>query len=332
MALLRKINTRAKTESNTGFGVNTADYGGRFTNKNGSANIEKRGLPFLERISWFHTMLAMPRWKFLALIFLFYAIVNLLFAIIYYTIGVEHLGGMVSQTAWEDFGEAYFFSAQTFTTVGYGRINPVGFMASTVAALEALLGLLSFALVTGLLYGRFSKPKAFLRFSENALIAPYKDGIAIMLRMAPFKNTNLTDVEAKLTLGMAVEENGKMNNRFFPMELEMSKINALPLSWTLVHPINESSPLYKLTPADFATLRGEVLVFVKAFDDMFSNTVVTRTSYTFSEIIVGAKFIPMYHSDSNGGHTVLDFSKLGAYNTVEISTLFATEESMAVNE
>ncbi len=332
MALLRKINTRAKTESNTGFGINTADYGGRFINKNGRANIEKRGLPFLERTSWFHTMLAMPRWKFLGLIFLFYGIINLLFATIYYLIGVEHLGGMVTNSPLEQFGEAYFFSAQTFTTVGYGRINPIGFMASTVAALEALLGLLSFALVTGLLYGRFSKPKAFLRFSENAIIAPYKNGLALMLRLAPFKNANLTDAEAKLTLGMAVEENGKMSNRFFPMDLELSHINALTLSWTVVHPITESSPLYKLTPADYATLRGEVLVFVKAFDDMFSNTVVTRTSYTFGEIIVGAKFIPMYHSSPEGSHTVLDFSKLGAYNTVEISTLFATVESMAVNE
>jgi inward rectifier potassium channel len=331
MALLRKINTKAKTESDTGFGVNAADYGGRFFNKDGQANVQKKGIPFLERISWFHTMLAMPRWKFLALIFLFYGAVNLLFAFIYYIIGVEHLGGMVANSAWERFGEAYFFSAQTFTTVGYGRINPVGFMASTVAAIEALLGLLSFALVTGLLYGRFSKPKAFLRFSEKALVAPYKDGIALMLRMAPFKNTNLSDAEVKLTLGMAIEENGKMANRFFPLELELSKVNALTLSWTVVHPITESSPLYKLSPADFATLRGEVLVFVKAFDDMFSNTVVARTSYTFSEMIVGAKFIPMYHSNAGGSHTILDFSKLGAYNTVDISEAFATAD-VAVNE
>jgi inward rectifier potassium channel len=331
MALLRKINTKAKTESDTGFGVNAADYGGRFINKDGQANVTRRGIPFLERISWFHTMLAMPRWKFLALIFLFYGAVNLVFAVIYCIIGVEHLGGMVTTSAWEQFGEAYFFSAQTFTTVGYGRINPVGFMASTVAALEALLGLLSFALVTGLLYGRFSKPKAFLRFSEKAIFAPYKDGIALMLRMAPFKNTNLSDAEAKLTLGMAVEENGKMANRFFPLELELSKVNALTLSWTIVHPINESSPLYKLSPADFATLRGEVLVFIRAFDDMFSNTVVARTSYTFGEMVVGAKFIPMYHSNQDSNHTVLDFTKLSAYNTVDISEAFAAVD-VAVNE
>jgi inward rectifier potassium channel len=328
MALLRKINTKAETADNTGFGVNTADYGGRFVNKDGQPNIEKRGISLLERISWFHTMLAIPRWKFLFLIFLFFIVINFIFACIYYFIGVEHLGGMVTTSSLEQFGEAYFFSAQTFTTVGYGRINPTGFVASTVAALEALVGLLSFALVTGLLYGRFSKPKAYLKFSNNALIAPFKDGIALMLRVAPFKNTNLSDAEVKLTLGMAVEENGKMVNRFFPLELELSKINALTLSWTVVHPITESSPLYQLTPADYATLRGEVLVFIKAFDDMFSNTVVARSSYTFSEFIIGAKFIPMYHSNTGNNGTVLDFDKLSMYNEMDISHAFVADTAL----
>ncbi len=331
MALLRKINTKAKTADNTGFGVNTADYGGRFVNKDGQPNIEKRGISLLERISWFHTMLAIPRWKFLLLIFLFFILINFIFACIYYFIGVEHLGGMVTTSKLEQFGEAFFFSAQTFTTVGYGRINPTGFIASTVAAMEALIGLLSFALVTGLLYGRFSKPKAYLKFSINALIAPFKDGIALMLRVAPFKNTNLSDAEVKLTLGMAVEENGKMVNRFFPLELELSKINALTLSWTIVHPITESSPLYQLTPADYATLQGEVLVFVKAFDDMFSNTVVARSSYTFSEFIVGAKFIPMYHSNTGNNGTVLDFDKLSIYNEMDISHAFAADTAVVNN-
>jgi inward rectifier potassium channel len=329
MAVRRRINNRARTEANTGFGTNASDYGGRFFNRDGQANVQRVGVGFFERISWFHAMLAMPRWKFLFLIFLFYGSVNLLFALIYYGIGMEHLGGTVGNSVWEQFGEAYFFSAQTFTTVGYGRINPIGFWASAVAAVEALLGLLSFALVTGLLYGRFSKPKAYLRFSEKALIAPYKDGLALMLRVASYKETNLTDAEAKLTLGMAVEENGKMVNRFFPLELEYSKVNALTLSWTIVHPITEDSPLYKMGPADFANLRGEVIVFIKAFDDMFSNTVVSRSSYTFDELIIGAKFLPMYHSNEKGSHTVLDFTKLGSYITVDISAAFATEEAVA---
>src|SRR5882762_9873877 len=138
MALLRKINTKAKTEINTGFGINASDYGGRLVNKDGQPNIEKKGVSFLERISWYHTMLQMPRWKFLTILFLFYIIINFIFAGIYYAIGVEQLGGVNAQTRPEKFGEAFFFSAQTFTTVGYGRISPKGFMTSSVASLEAL--------------------------------------------------------------------------------------------------------------------------------------------------------------------------------------------------
>lgn len=127
MALLRKINTKAQTEANSGFGTNASDYGGRFINKDGSPNIEKKGIGLMERISWFHTMLALPRWKFLLFIFLFYISINLVFAAVYYLIGIEHLGGVITTSKWEQFGEAFFFSAQTFTTVGYGRINPTGF-------------------------------------------------------------------------------------------------------------------------------------------------------------------------------------------------------------
>ncbi|MGC4104202.1 ion channel [Ferruginibacter sp.] len=319
MALLRKLNTKAKTEINTGFGTNAADYGGRFVNKNGQPNIKKKGVNFFEQISWYHSMLAIPRWKFILLIFLFYCIVNLLFAGIYFAAGTEHLNGINGTNNLERFGEAFFFSIQTFTTVGYGHVSPSGFWVSTIAAIEALTGLLSLALATGLFYGRFSKPIAYLKFSENAVIAPYKDITALMLRIAPFKNTTLTDAEAKLTLGMAIEENGKITNKFFPLELEFSKANALTLNWTIVHPITEDSPIYGFTKEDFQNIRGEILVFLKAFDDMFSNTVVARSSYTFKEIIYGAKFVPMYSRNEEMDATILDLEKLNSFTEADIA-------------
>jgi len=329
MSLLRKINSRAKTEINTGFGTNASDYGGRFVNKNGQPNIEKRGVSILESISWFHSMLAMPGWKFFSLIFAFYIIVNFVFAMIYYFVGVEYLSGMNTGSELEKFGEAFFFSTQTFTTVGYGRISPSGFGTSAIAAAEALIGLLSFALATGLLYGRFSKPTAYLKFSQNAIIAPYKDITALMLRLAPYKNTTLTDAEARVTLGMTIEENGKMVNKFFPLELEFERANALTLNWTIVHPITESSPLYNFTADDFAGVNGEILVFIKAFDDMFSNTVVDRSSYTLKEVVVGAKFVPMYHRNSSGKKTVLDLEKLNSFVESDISYAFANNKAVS---
>lgn len=326
MAFLKKINSKAKAVINSGFGTSNSSYGGRFVNKDGMPNIEKKGLNFLERTSWFHTLLQMSITHFFIIILLFYFLINLLFAGIYLAIGVEHLGGMNATTPFEKFGEAYFFSAQTFTTVGYGRINPTGFITSAVAAIEALVGLLSFAIATGLLYGRFSKPQAFLRFSENALLAPYKDGLAIMLRVVPFKNINLTDAEAKLSVVLLLEENGKVANKFFLLDLEYSQVNSLTLSWTIVHPITEESPFYKFSTDDFANITGEILVYVKAFDDMFSNTVVSRSSYTLNEIVLGAKFNPMYYRSKDSYKTILDISKLNSYDEIDISKYLSINE------
>jgi inward rectifier potassium channel len=318
MALLHKINKKAKAENNTGFGTNSQNYGGRFINKNGNANIQKVGIGFLEGISWYHTMLKIPRWKFFFIIILFYFIVNLFFASIYMLIGVENLRGVTSVSRIDKFGEAFFFSIQTFTTVGYGHISPSGFLASFVAAVEALSGLLSFAIATGLFYGRFSKPNAYIKFSENALIAPYKEGTALMMRLAPHKNTNLTDAEAFVTLGILIDENGVVSNKFYNLPLEMSKINSLTLSWTLVHPIDEESPLFNLNQSDYKNTIGEILVYIKTFDDMYSSTVAKRTSYTFDEVVYGAKFTSMYSKNQSNTKTVLHLENLNSFTHIKI--------------
>lgn len=318
MALLKKINNKAQTDQNSGFGTNANSYGGRFVNKNGTPNIEKRGMHMLRRISWYHTMIDMPNWKFMLILFVFYIAINFVFAMLYYEIGIEHLDGISqSQNVWTQFGQAYFFSAQTFTTVGYGHISPIGFLTSALSAAEALIGLLSFAIATGLFFGRFSKPTAFLKFSHHALISPYKNGKGLMIRLVPFKNTNFTDAKAKVTLGMSIEENGIMTNKFYNLDLELDRINALSLSWTLVHPITENSPLYNFTEEDFMKIHGEILVFITTFDDMFSNTVAARTSYTFNEIIYGAKFKTMYNRSKDGSRTILHLDLL---NSVEQAT------------
>lgn len=305
--------------SNTGFGINSENSGGRFYDrKTGRANVETRGVGIFSRYSWYHTMLAMPRGKFLLLLLSVYIAVNIFFAGIYYLIGIEHLAGIQQGSVFKEFTEVFFFSAQTFTTVGYGRISPIGFSASAVSTFEAFLGLLSFALATGLFYGRFSRPQAFLRFSHNAVIAPYKEGLAFMLRMAPYKNNFLSEVEAKLNLAMQLDENGKKTNRFFALDLELSKINSLSLSWTLVHPIDEKSPFYHLTQEDISIANMEAMVYVKAFDDIFSNTVIQRYSYIASEIVWGAKFKIMYHPDADKNKTILQVNQLNDFEKVEL--------------
>ncbi len=269
MAFLKK--NKLKQEENTGFSNNSTSTGGRFINRDGKPNVTKRGVGLLNRYSWYHTLLEMKRSKFLLILLAIYIGVNLVFAGIYYLIGIDHLGGINSGSNLKNFSEVFFFSAQTFTTVGYGRISPVGFAASTVSTFEAFLGLLSFAIATGLFYGRFSKPAAFLRFSDQALIAPFKNGTAFMFRLVSFKNNALSEVEVKVTMAITTEENGKLTDQFFNLPLQLAKIDGLALSWTLVHPITEDSPFVGMSKEDIRNTDIEIMVFVKAFDNVFSN-------------------------------------------------------------
>ena len=319
MAFNKIIETEKAKTANTGFGTNAANYGGRLLNQDGTPNIEKKGIGFFARLSWFHSMLSISGWRFFLIILFFYIFVNLLFTVVYYFFGVEHLIGLKNHTESEKLMEAFFFSTQTYTTVGYGRISPDGFLMNAVSSFHALIGLLSFAVATGLMYGRFSRPKAFIKFAENAVIAPYKDISALMIRLTPFKNTTLTDAEIKLTLVIMTDENGKTTNQFFTLDLELSSINALTLSWTVVHPIITESPLYNFSKDDYSNAKGEIIVYVKAFDDMFSNTVIARTSYTFQEIIYGSKFVPMFHRDNEKNTTILDLDKLSVMEKVHLS-------------
>ena len=318
MAVAKNIKTTFRSEENTGFGSQSSDNAGRFYNRRGGVNVVKKGVSILDRYSWYHSMLAMSRTKFIILLFSIYIVVNLAFAGIYYIIGIKHLSGINSGSPLKSFSEVFFFSTQTFTTVGYGRISPTGFLTSAIATLEAFLGLLSFALATGLFYGRFSRPQAFLKFSDHALISPYKGGIALMFRMSPYKNNTLSEAEAKLTLAVQVQENGKRMNKFYPLDLEISKVNALTLSWTVVHAISERSPLYSWTADDMKNAKMEILVFIKAFDEVFSNTVMSRTSYTAEEIIWGGKFKIMYYPSEQKTKTILDLDMLNAYEKIDL--------------
>jgi len=329
MALRTKFNRKAQENKETGLTLNRGNNTDRYFSKDGDPHVKIRGNSILNRISIYQTMLQMPAWKFLSFIFLAYLFVNLVFATIYFAIGIENLGGMDSETLDKKFWEGFFFSAQTLSTVGYGHVYPSGFSAHIVAATESLLGLLMFAVATGLMYGRFAKPKAFIKFSENALFTPFRGGIALMFRMAPFKKHYLTDVEVKVTLGIRAEEDGVPKNQFFNLKLDIARANTLTLNWTLVHVIDEDSPFYGLSPEEIMQLQPEMIVLVRGYDDEYSNTVIARTSYIARELVFGGKFKPMFHPAADGKHTVMDLSKLNDYDTVEIPE-FAYSQNLTV--
>ena len=164
-----------------GLGTKAPGGGFRALNKDGSFNVRKTNISFFERFNFFHVLISMSWAQFIGLIILGYFLVNLVFAGIYVGLGMEYLTGINGISSQDLFMEAFFFSAQTITTLGYGQVAPIGPLANTIAAAESMLGLLGFALATGLLYGRFSKPSGKIKYSEHAVISPYKNINAFMV-------------------------------------------------------------------------------------------------------------------------------------------------------
>lgn len=319
MASAKKINTSSKANPDSGFGVQANQIGGRFVNKDGSFNMRKEGLPLLGRISFYSNLLELSWTKFFMFIILFYLTANIVFTILYLLAGFDQLQGLLATTMWGRVKEVFFFSTETFTTVGYGRVNPVGDSAHIIASIESLTGFLSFAFLTGLLYGRFSRPKAYIAFSENALISPYKDGIALMFRMVPYKvYHNLTDSKVTVSLAFMEMEEDKPIYKFYNLKLERERIDTFSMNWTVVHPIDEESPLLNFTKEDMEQSDLELYVQVIGFDNIFSNMVMHRSSYTYKEIIWGAKFKPMYHESPDGNTTILELDKLNEFEKVSL--------------
>jgi inward rectifier potassium channel len=271
----------------------------RVINKDGSFNVRRTGLhwrnwngyQYLINISW-------P--KFLAIIVAGYVLMNICFALVYFVLGTEHLHGAESVSGLQQFLSAFHFSTYTFTTVGYGNIVPAGILDNLVAAFEAMIGLLSFAMATGLLYGRFSRPTAKLVFSSHALLTPYRELSSLQFRVANQRTNMLVDLEARMLLMTVVGSGGQQRRQYDTLTLERANIHFLPMTWTIVHPIDESSPLYGRSLEDLARSQAELMILIKAFDDTFSQTVHARFSYRYDEIEAGARFTPAFHVDHEG--------------------------------
>lgn len=253
------------------------------------------------------------------IIILFFLLLNAVFTGLYFLAGHDQIQGLMATNPWGKLKELFYFSTQTFTTVGYGRINPIKDGAHIIASFESMTGLLFFALVTGLLYGRFTRPKAYISFSDQALISPYKGGTGLMFRMVPYKiNHHLTDARVVVNLALTISEGEAQQFKFFQLNLERSRIDTFNMNWTVVHPIDSESPLLHLSEEDIKTSDLELYVQITGFDHIFSNMVMQRTSYTFKEIIWGARFKPMYHESPDGSSTILELQKLNDYESTTL--------------
>jgi inward rectifier potassium channel len=297
-----------------GFGEKIAGKTGRLINKDGSFNVTRRGGERGLRIVYQH-LISLSNTSFFLMMLMGYIAVSFLFAIIYFAIGVDHLIGVRGDTPLSSFMDCFYFSTQTFTTVGYGAIAPRGILASTMASFEAFTGLIFFAISTGLMFVRFSRPKALLKYSKNAVIAPFEDGKALMFRLANARNNVLMEASARVMAVMRVAKNDTQNRRYFGLKVEIEHVTFLPLSWTLVHKIDEQSPIFGLSLSDLSDLDFEVLILISAFDDTFHQTVHSRHSYTVDEIVPDAKFVRAFNADPEG-KVVMNLNDLDVYEMV----------------
>lgn len=272
----------------------------RFLNRDGSFNVKRNGLSFFRSLSLYHWLLTMSWARFFCIILIAYLVTNILFAWGYILCGPDALHGSAAVTDAERWLDAFFFSVQTSATIGYGRISPNGLAANILVTVEALSGLLGFALATGLLFARFSQPNAKIIFSTSAVIAPYKNGSAFMFRIANQRKSQLIEVQATVSMGRVELNNGKPIRRFHSLTLEREKVVFFPLHWVIVHPIDEKSPLYSVTEADFVKSDPEIVILLTGIDETFSQTVHARSSYKHHEVVWGARFGDMYVGDEDG--------------------------------
>jgi inward rectifier potassium channel len=304
-------------EDDLGFGTQPVLKNQPLIRQDGSVNVKRKGLPFYNTADNYHKLITMSWSKFWLIVLCGYLTINTIFACIYLFIGVKNLNGAEGADAYQHFWDAFFFSAQTISTVGYGHISPKGMAANSVAALESMMGLLAFALATGLLYGRFSRPTAKIVYSGNILVSPYKDGSkGIMFRLANLRRSTLIDLQMEITFSYNEDVDGKKVRRFFPLELERKRVSILTLSWTVVHPLDDNSPLKDITLDDLKNSQASFSVLLKAFDDTFSQTVHSRTSYQCEHLIWDARFNPAFDRDQDG-RIVLDLSKINDFAKIE---------------
>lgn len=297
-----------RTESNEefkdlGFGTEVArGTRRRLLNRDGSFNVALEGLNPLTSLGLYQWLLRISWPNFLLFIAVYYVGVNVVFAAAYLLCGTDALQTSTGTFASEPFYRAFFFSVDTFATIGYGNIYPVGLAANILVAIEALLNIVSVALVTGVVFARFSRPSARIIYSRHAVVAPYRDRTALEFRIANARSSQLIDVQVQAILTKIERSaSGSTVRRFYELPLERQRVVFFPLSWTVVHPIDEKSPMWGVRHEDLVAADAELLVLLIATDETLSQTVHSRSSYQADEIIWNAKFANMFlRSETEG--------------------------------
>jgi inward rectifier potassium channel len=243
----------------------------------------------------YHYMLTASWPVLIALIGGFFFLANVLFAAGYYW------DGGIENTHSGSFSDMFFFSVQTMATIGYGKMEPITLVSNILVSIEALVGLLGLAIMTGLTFAKFSRPTARVRFSRYAIIAP-RDGItSLLIRMANMRANRIVEADIHIVLGrQEITLEGETIRRFYDLPTTRSRSPLFMLSWTAVHPITADSPFFGQTRESLAASSAEVVVSITGLDQTFSQTVHARHSYRLEEIAWGARFADVLKANPDG--------------------------------
>ena len=286
----------------------------RAINHDGSFNVRRRGGAL--RHDAYQWLIQMGWWPFFGVVIAFFSLLNVIFSGLYLALGLESLPGVAAPHGWwQDFLSALFFSIQTFTSVGYGHVYPGTNGSGLVSSVEALVGVLTFALATGLLYGRFSRPSARILFSRSAIISRRANGTpSLQFRIANQRSNILIDLQARVLL--KTTDSATNNQTYALLALERDTISFFPLSWTIVHDITPDSPLHGFIPADYAAQDVEIVIQLKGYDDTFAQDVHARNSYTHDEIEWHRRFVRAFEVEEDG-IAVVDLDRLHQTEALE---------------
>ncbi len=294
-----------------GFGTEVARGARRrLLNRDGTFNVAREGLNPLSALSLYHWLLIISWSKLLGFLTASYVAVNALFAFAFLLCGPDALQSASGSFAGHPFYRAFFFSVDTFATIGYGNIIPVGIAANVLVTVEALVNILAIALATGVIFSRFSRPSARIVYSRNAIVAPYRDKTALEFRIANGRTSQLIEVQIQVILTKLEQINGTSVRKFYDLDLERQHVVFFTLSWTVVHPIDPSSPVWGFTKKDLLDADAEVLILLTGTDETLSQTVHSRSSYKADEIIFGAKFANMFLRSEAAGIVGMNLSRI----------------------
>ena len=294
-----------------GFGtVVGRDSRQRLLNRDGSFNVARGGLGLFDAWAPYHLLLTMTWPRYFAVAAAAYVGLNLVFAAIFAAFGAEALTGALEHGHGGTFARAFFFSVQTFATIGYGQVAPQGLGPNLVVTFEALVGLMYQALATGLLFARFARPTASIAFSRSAVIAPYAGGRSLQFRIANRRRAEIIQLEAQVLFSqLETDARGHRVRRYRVLPLERNKVTFFPLSWTIVHPIDGDSPLATRAHDDLVRDEAEILVLLSGVDDAFAQTVHVRSSYRPEEIVWEARFVSVF-TQPRPGMVRIDLARL----------------------